>query len=155
MIPSRYVSEAWFWRALVALSLAAGWYAVASRPPMRPTEPLAAAPSDTDEPVLVEFDKLTLEAAERVNGRRVVAVFTAGAPPFSWGTGKRLITVTGPRGRGSEERTVHLKGDRLHDTDPGAGVVVTGTLRVIRHPASTIGGRTFTGFTVFRIEATS
>ena len=45
-----------------------------------------------------------------------------------------------------------LKGNRLHDADRGAKVTVVGTLRVIRHADSTIGSKTFSGFTEIRIE---
>jgi hypothetical protein len=47
---------------------------------------------------------------------------------------------------------VVLKGNRLADADLGAKVTVTGTLKVIRHPASTINGKTFSAFTEIRIE---
>jgi hypothetical protein len=47
---------------------------------------------------------------------------------------------------------VILRGNRLHDADRGAKVVVMGRLRVIRHPPSTINGVMFSGFTEIRIE---
>ena len=46
-----------------------------------------------------------------------------------------------------------LKGNRLRDADVGAPkLTVHGTLRVIRHPASVIDGKTFGAFTEVRVE---
>ena len=102
--------------------------------------------------VVVKFDALTLKDAERLNGKLVAATFTVGAPSYTWGERKNLITVTAPESTDGNERTVILKGNRLHDADKGAKVTVVGTLRVIRHPDSTIGTTTFRGFTEIRIE---
>lgn len=150
MNPAKYVSADWFLGTLLALSAGTAWYALVSRPSLRPTDPIAA-PSDTDEPVRVDYNKLTLEAAERLHGKRVVATFTVGTASYTWGEGAKLITVTGPRAPGSGGHTAILKGNRLSDTDPGMRVTVVGTLRVIQHPTTTHGKTTFGGFTEIRV----
>jgi hypothetical protein len=113
---------------------------------------LAAVPHG-DTAVVVKLGDLNLKEAEALDGRPVVAAFTVGQPPFTWGEGDDLRTVVGPAGRGAGnvERTAVLKGDRLHDADLDARLTVVGTLRVIRHPASTINGKPFAGFTEIRL----
>ena len=102
--------------------------------------------------VVVKFDALTLKDAERLNGKLVAATFTVGAPSYTWGEGKNLRTVTAPRSADGAERTVILKGNRLHDADKGAKVTVVGTLRVIRHPSATVGQMDLGAWTELRIE---
>jgi hypothetical protein len=113
---------------------------------------LSAQPAN-EAVVRVRFDTLALKDAEKLNGKLVVTTFTVGSPAYTWGEGKNLITVIAPKpAASSEERTVILNGNRLHDADMGAKVTVVGTLRVIHHPASTIGTTTFSGFTEIRIR---
>ena len=84
-----------------------------------------------DETVTVaKLEAIALKDTERLDGKRVVA----------------------PKATGGPHRGVHLWGNRLSDTDLGANVTVLGTLRVIRHPASTIGSVTFSAFTEIRVE---
>jgi hypothetical protein len=113
---------------------------------------LAALPcAQPDETVVrVKLEAIALREAERLNGKAVVATFTVGKPCFTWGEGKGLRTVTAPAGGGTE-RTVVLKGNRLHDADRGARVTVVGTLRVIRHPAGTVGSMQLGEWTEIRI----
>lgn len=99
----------------------------------------------------MKVETLTLKDAERLDGRLVVATFTVGAPAYTWGEGKNLRTVTAPRA-GSTDRTVVLKGNRLHDADLGARLTVLGTLRVVRHPAGMIGAMPQGAWTEIRIE---
>jgi hypothetical protein len=73
-------------------------------------------------------------------------------PVPSAGKGKNLRTIVGPVDTAPFERSVILKGNRLHDADLGAKVTVVGTLRVIRHPAATIGTMTVGAWTEVRIE---
>jgi hypothetical protein len=112
---------------------------------------IIAAQPDTAA-IRVRLDKITLKDAEQLNGRFVVAQLPVAKPSYTWGEGKNLVTVIGTDGPGAAERTAVLRGDRLHDADLGAKVVVMGRLRVIRHPPSVIGGKKFAGFTEIRIE---
>jgi hypothetical protein len=112
---------------------------------------LFSAQPQSDTVVRVKLETITLEDAERLNGKAMVATFTV-ASAYTWGEGKSLRTVVGPvGGTMGVERSAVLKGNRLHDADQGAKVTVVGTLRVIRHPESTIGTKTFSGFTEIRI----
>ena len=99
---------------------------------------------------VVKLDTITLKDAEQLDGKPVVATFTVATVPYTWGEGKNLRTVTAPAG--ALERTVILKGNRLHDADRGAKVTVVGTLRVIHHSGATIGAMTFAPWTEIRIE---
>jgi hypothetical protein len=112
----------------------------------------SAQPVADETVVVVNIATVPLKDAERLDGKRVVTTFRIGAPPFTWGAGANLVTVTAPKYAGSEERTVILKGDRLDDADLGKKLTVVGTIRVVRHPDSTINGKTFSGFTEIRIE---
>ena len=112
---------------------------------------LAAQPGDTDAPI--PFDTLGPKAAASLHGRRVTITFTPAKPAYTWGKGKRLVTIAGPADTDDLERTVMLKGNRLRDADQGAErLTVRGTLRVIHHPAATIDGVAFEAFTGVRVE---
>jgi hypothetical protein len=96
---------------------------------------------------------LKLKDAERLGGAAVMVRFTVAAPAYTWSEGKKVRTIVGPADRNNgAEWSVVLKGNRLHDTDDGAKLTVTGRLKVIRHPPATAGTRTFNGFTEVRIE---
>ena len=113
--------------------------------------PFSAQPQP-DTVARVKLETFTLADAQRLDGKAVVATFTV-ASAYTWGEGKTLRTVVGPTNAAmGVERTAILKGNRLHDADQGAKVTVVGTLRVIRHADSTIGTKTFSGFTEIRIE---
>jgi hypothetical protein len=90
----------------------------------------AAQPGETI--ARVKLDALTLDEAQQLDGRLVAAQFTVGKPGYTWDEGAKLVTVVGVTGPDFTERTVMLKGNRLHDTDVGAKVTVMGNLRVIR-----------------------
>lgn len=96
------------------------------------------------------MDALTLKDANCSLGR--VPTFVVRMLAFTWGEGKNLRTVTAPADGGNFERTVILKGNRLHDVELGAKLTVVGTLRVIQHPSAIIGRIQFGGFTEVRIE---
>jgi len=113
---------------------------------------LLSAQHTDDVVVRVKFDTITLKDAELLAGKTVVTTFVVKKPAFTWGEGKNLRTVTAPADGSQFERTVILKGNRLHDADLGAKLTVVGTLRVIQHPSATIGGIQFGGFTEVRIE---
>jgi hypothetical protein len=51
MNPFQYISERWFWRTLIALSLALLAYVIATKPGPRPAEPIGdVAPRAEGEP---------------------------------------------------------------------------------------------------------
>jgi hypothetical protein len=113
---------------------------------------LFSAQPQLDTVVRVKLETITLADAERLDDKVVVATFTV-ASAYTWGAGKNLCTVVGPvGGTMGVERSAVLKGNRLHHADQGAKLTVVGTLRVIRHLESTIGFKTFSGFTEIRIE---
>jgi hypothetical protein len=90
------------------------------------------------------FDTITPKVAAALHGQRVTITFTPALPAYTWGKGRRLVTVAGPVPIDDVERTVMLKGNRLRDADQARErLTVRGTLRVIHHPANTIGGATF------------
>jgi hypothetical protein len=83
---------------------------------------LFSAQPRPDTVVRVKLETITLAAAERLDGKAVVATFTVSSA-YTWGAGKNLRTVVGPVGGTMDvERTVVLKGNRLHDADQGAKV---------------------------------
>jgi len=100
----------------------------------------------------VQVETLTRADLERFDGKTVVTTVTVDKPACTWGAGKNLRTVFGPKSVSHEDLSIVLKGNRLRDTDRGAKVTVVGALRVIWHQESTINGRTFAGFTEVRIE---
>jgi hypothetical protein len=112
---------------------------------------LSAQPAD-EVVIRVKFDTLTVKDAEHLDGKTVVTTFTVGGPPFTWGEGKNLHTVTAPKSNGAVDRTVILKGNRLHDADLGAKLTVVGTLRIIRHPARMVGTMALGPWTELRLE---
>ena len=100
----------------------------------------------------VNLETITVTDAEALAGKTVVVTFVVAKPAYTWGEGKALRTIVGPKDSAMHpERSVNLKGSRLPDADLGATVTVVGTLRVIRHPAATVGTTTSYGFTEIRI----
>ena len=113
-----------------------------------------AAPAPADTATRLRFDALSPADAERLDGTLVGAQFVVGAPPFTWDRGAEQITVVAPADGPDPNvtRTVVLRGDRLDDADLGARVALWGVLRVVRHPAATVGGVRIAAWTEIRIE---
>jgi hypothetical protein len=112
---------------------------------------LAGQPRDDVAPLL--FDTISPKAAAALHGQRVTITFTPALPAYTWGKGKRLVTVADPADIDDVERSVFLKGNRMLDADESRErLTVRGTLRVIYHPPSVINGTTFEGFTEVRVE---
>jgi hypothetical protein len=121
---------------------------------MLPTLALAALlAGQPAEPAPILFDTITPKAAAALHGQRVTITLTPELPAYTWGKGKRLVTVAGPIPIDDVERTVMLKGNRMREADRSPErLTVRGTLRVIRHPADTINGVAFGAFTEVRVE---
>lgn len=114
---------------------------------------LSAAQPAGDTAAPIKYDAITLDRALELDGLAVTITFTPASPCYTWGAGKSLVTIAGPAPAASFERTVLLKGNRMRDADLGcARLTVHGRLRVIRHPESKIGGKTFAGYTEVRLE---
>jgi hypothetical protein len=92
---------------------------------------------------------LAVADARQFDGKRVVVQFTA-APPYTWRTGGKLVTVTGPA-KDDAEWSVALAGNRLSDAGEGARLKVTGVLKVIEHPPTVVNGKMVPAWTEVRL----
>jgi hypothetical protein len=72
-----------------------------------------------------------------------------GKPPYMWKGSTIIGTDDTPDG---VERTAILKGNRLDAVKEGRWVTVSGTLRVIDHPAPRIGQEVVLPWTEIRVE---
>ncbi len=100
---------------------------------------------DTARPI--PLDRITLDHARRLDGRRVVVTFIACTPAYTW-RGQTIIG-TGEQPDGSA-RVAHLAGKRL-DVEMGERIRVAGTLRVIQHPPAFIDGQPWPGWVEIRV----
>ncbi|MDB5308842.1 MAG: hypothetical protein JWO38_3044 [Gemmataceae bacterium] len=96
----------------------------------------------------IPLDFLSLEQANRLNGRRVTVTLLIDTPAYC--DGER--TIVGGADRPDEvTRGVILRGER-YDVDEGEWITVTGTLRVISHGAAVVNGTVVPGWTEIRVE---
>lgn len=95
------------------------------------------------------LDTLPLADARKLDGRRVVAMFTAATVPVTLPTGDTSVGL-GEADDGTE-RGVILRGHRL-DMDPGDRLIVGGTLHVIDHPADFVNGIMVPAWVEVRVE---
>ena len=86
--------------------------------------------------------------ARSLHGKQVLVTFLVAKPPYS----EKGITVVGavdlPDGA---ERVAYLVGKR-NNVDEGKRITVAGTLRVIQHEASFVGGQIVPTWTEIRVE---
>jgi hypothetical protein len=73
----------------------------------------------------LDLDALPLADARPFDGKEVVALVTAAAPPHTWRVDGKLVTIIGP-GREGAEWSVFLKGNRLDDVNQGDRLKVRG-----------------------------
>ncbi|MDB5314067.1 MAG: hypothetical protein JWO38_8269 [Gemmataceae bacterium] len=94
------------------------------------------------------LDFLSLDQANRLNGRRVTVTLLVDTPVYC--DGER--TIVGGADRPDEvTRGVILRGER-YDVDEGDKITVSGTLRVISHRAAVVNGVAVAGWTEIRVE---
>lgn len=103
-------------------------------------------------PPTVQFDRITLTDAVKLNGAVVAVEFRVGRPSYTWPL--PLRTVTGPAEVEGEdqERTVVLRGDRLGDLKDGKRVKAVGTVRVLHHEEARVGNVTVPAWDEIRFE---
>ncbi|MDB5307544.1 MAG: hypothetical protein JWO38_1746 [Gemmataceae bacterium] len=91
---------------------------------------------------------LTLDQANRLNGRRVTVTLLVRTPVYC--DGER--TIVGGADRPDEvDRNVILRGER-YDVDEGEWITVTGTLRLVSQGATVVNGVFVPGWTEIRVE---
>lgn len=96
----------------------------------------------------VDLDGITVDAAQRLDGKLVAASFIPSKPSYTL----LGMTVLGAADRGDGiERTAVLAGNRL-DLKEGERTVVVGTLLVFRHEATTVNGVFVPGWVEIRVE---
>lgn len=102
----------------------------------------------TLQPQLIPLDRLTVEQARTLNGKRITVTFLVTKPIDLW----RGLTIIGaedlPDGT---ERGAHFIGRRL-DIDAGQRVTVTGRLRVIDHAPAYLNQKFVPAWSEIRIE---
>jgi hypothetical protein len=107
---------------------------------------LAARPGDLGRPL--DLYELTVADAQKLHGQRV-EVFVEVGSPVDVGDG---FTVAAAYERPDRvERHVYLTGER-HGIAVGDVLIVSGTLRVIRHADATVNGVFVPGWTEIRVE---
>lgn len=110
---------------------------------------LAAALGTSQASAPIDLGTLTLDAAEKLHGRRIVARVLVGKPVVTTSDGRTSIgAADAPDG---VERGAVLPGERL-DVEEGDRVMVVGELRVIRHGAAVVNGRAVQGWVEIRVE---
>jgi hypothetical protein len=96
----------------------------------------------------INLNDLGINRARTLDGQRVLVTFLVGKPLYTW----KGATIIGTDDTSDGiERTAVLKGKRL-DVKEGRRVTVTGTLRVIDHPARRIGKEVVLPWSEIRIE---
>ncbi len=97
-----------------------------------------------------DLETLSLHQARALDGQRVQVTFIIGKPPYRWEASTIIGTDDTPD---AIERTAILKGRRL-DVKEGRRITVTGTLKVIDHPARMVGREIIPPWTEIRLEET-